>query len=61
MKLIKKLRHKIAHWLRWNYGMPDAFYDGDKLMMSFKCTGCGKRSGIHCVDKIIDREISNSQ
>jgi hypothetical protein len=54
---MKKILHKIAHLLKWNYGRPDAFYEGDKLMMSFKCSGCGKRSDIHCCDKIIDNEI----
>lgn len=54
---MKKILHKIAHSLNWNYGRPDAFYDGDKLMMSFKCDTCGKRSDIFCCDKIIDNEI----
>lgn len=52
-----KILHKIAHILNINYGIPDAFYRKDKLMMSFLCTGCGKRDGIHCIDKIIDKEL----
>ena len=51
MKKYKKIIHWLAHLLGWNYGLPDAFYEGDRLMMSFKCSGCGKRSGIHCRDK----------
>lgn len=51
------MKHKIAHLLGWNYGRPDAFYDGDKLMMSFLCSGCGKRSNIFHCDNIIDREL----
>ena len=55
---MEKILHKIAHWLHWNYGVADAFYDGDKLMMSFKCTGCGKRSNIFPCDDVVDRELS---
>jgi len=51
---MKWILHKIAHLFGWNYGKPDAFYEGEKLMMSFLCTGCGKRSGIHHIDKLID-------
>lgn len=50
----KKVLHRIAHKLHWNYGVADSYYEDGKLMMSFKCTGCGERSGIHCVDKLID-------
>jgi len=50
--------HKISHWLGLNKGRPDSFYDGDKLMMSFLCSGCGKRSGIfHITEEWIDEEI----
>lgn len=48
---IQQIRHKLAHFLGWNYGDADAFYDsGGELMMSFVCTGCGERSMIHKVD-----------
>lgn len=52
--------HKISHILRMNKGNPDAFYEGGKLMMSFKCGGCGERSGIHPIDEILDEIIRNS-
>jgi len=51
---MSKLLHKIAHLLKWNYGIPESFYEGDKLMMSFKCTGCGERTGVHQIDSLID-------
>lgn len=51
---MKKLLHKIAHLLNWNYGDADAFYEGDTLMMSFKCRGCGMRQGIYEVDYKVD-------
>ena len=54
---MKAILHKIAHLVGWNYGRADAFYDGDKLMMSFLCTGCGKRSSIHPCDGIIDEQL----
>jgi len=56
-----KMIHKIAHWLGWNYGVPYSFYEDEKLMMSWKCSGCGKLEGIHCVDKIIDRELTKKE
>ena len=57
---MRNLLHKIAHLFKWNYGTVDSYYEGDKLMISFKCTGCGKRSGIHCVDKILDEIIDKA-
>jgi hypothetical protein len=56
---MKEILHWFAHLLGWNYGICDSYYEGDKLMMSFLCKGCGKRSGIHCVDKVIDRELNH--
>lgn len=55
---MERLLHKIAHLLNWNYGRCHSFYAEDgKLMMSFKCSGCGELSGIHCCDDVIDREL----
>lgn len=54
---MKKILHKIAHLLSWNYGTADAFYKEGKLYMSFLCTECGERSGIHPCDDVIDREL----
>jgi hypothetical protein len=45
--MIKKILHKIAHLCKWNGGRCEAFWVGDKLMMSFRCSGCGKRQDIH--------------
>lgn len=55
-----KLMHRLAHWLGWNCGRPDAFYDGDRLMMSFLCN-CGQRSKPFPIDKIVDRELKINQ
>lgn len=53
--------HKLIHFLNLNTGICSSFYDErGRLMMSFVCNTCGKREGIHCVDKIIDREIQNN-
>jgi hypothetical protein len=57
---MKNFLHKIAHLFNWNYGKPDSFWEGDKLMMSFKCSGCGKRSHIHEItDRLADWEKGN--
>ena len=54
-----KILHKIKHLLKQNTGICDSFYGEDgKLYMSFLCTTCGKREGIHQCDEIIDRELS---
>ena len=60
---MSKLFHRIMHFLGLYNGYCDAFYDGEKLMMSFVCTTCGKRTGIHCVDKLIDKlvEVKESE
>ena len=52
-----RILHWLAHLLQMNLGNPDAFYEGEKLMMSFKCYGCGKRQGIHPIDEIIDKML----
>lgn len=54
---MKKTIHKIKHWLGLNTGYCDAFYKDGKMYMSFVCNDCGKRSGIHLCDKIIDKEL----
>jgi len=41
---MKMFLHKISHFFHCNRVLPDAFWDEDKLMMSFKCSSCGKRS-----------------
>lgn len=54
---MKKILHKIAHLLNWNYGVADAFYCENSLMMSFLCSGCGERSKVFPIDRIIDEEL----
>lgn len=44
---MKSILHRIAHYLRWNHDYVDAYYEKGILMMSFVCSGCGKRSNIH--------------
>lgn len=58
MKELKiSLWHKFIHFMHWNTGICHSFYDGDRLMMSFKCTHCGKLDGIHDITKMIDNKI----
>ena len=46
---MKKILHRFAHLLQINKGRPDAFWEGDRLMMSFLCK-CGERQGIMSVE-----------
>jgi hypothetical protein len=39
--------HWIKHLLKINTGKCHSWWNDGKLMMSFKCDGCGKLSGIH--------------
>lgn len=50
---MKKLIHKIKHWLGWYHGYCESFYRGKNLYMSYVCSECGKRSGVHLIDKLI--------
>jgi hypothetical protein len=38
--------HFIAHLLGWNTGEVVTFYVGRKLMVGFRCDGCGKLYGV---------------
>jgi hypothetical protein len=35
------LRHRLAHLLGWNEGTVETWWDGDVLMVGFRC-GCGE-------------------
>jgi hypothetical protein len=50
--------HKLAHLFGWYKGYCFSFYDGPKLMMSFKCSKCGDMTGVHQIDHIVDLEIA---
>lgn len=39
--MLNKFLHKISHLLKWNYGTVESFWDGDVLMIGFRCT-CGE-------------------
>jgi len=58
VELMAKYWHKLMHLLHWNTGTCHSFYEGDRLIMSFKCGQCGKLDGIHDITKMIDDEIS---
>jgi len=59
--LIRWLWHLIAHLTGWNYGHVVTWHEGDKLMVGFKCDGCGFVEHEHectwLVDKWIRTEI----
>jgi len=58
---MKEILHKIAHLFNLQQGICDAYYEENKLMMSFKCTTCGKRDGIHECGNIIDKIIESNK
>ena len=46
-KLLLKICHMFAHLCSWNFGHVETWYEGEKLMVGFKCDTCGKMTGIH--------------
>jgi hypothetical protein len=43
--MLKRLWHKIEHMIGWNCGNVETFWEGEKLMVGFRCS-CGKLSGV---------------
>jgi hypothetical protein len=44
---MNKLTHWIAHKFGWNTGEVAVFWRGARLMVGFRCDGCGTLSGVH--------------
>ena len=44
---MRRLWHLLAHLTGNFYGSIDSFWEGERLMMCFKCGYCGKRTGVH--------------
>jgi hypothetical protein len=42
-----KLIHWIAHLFGWNHGKVYTWWDGNTLMIGFRCDGCDTISGVH--------------
>lgn len=40
-------KHKIAHYFGWFTGDVETWWEGEDLMVGFKCSKCGLISGIH--------------
>lgn len=60
----KSRRKKFPEWKYVHHalfgctrGNAHSFIQNGKVMMSFKCSVCGKLSHIHCVDNLIDRAL----
>jgi len=43
--------HWLAHLFCINTGTVYSWYDGDDLMIGFKCSKCGDISGVHKSDR----------
>lgn len=57
---MKTILHKIVHLLGWNHGHVYSWYEGDELMMSWRCNTCFKKEGIHPINKVIDIELTKT-
>lgn len=49
-----KLFHFIAHLFGWNHGKVYTWWDGNTLMIGFRCDGCDTISGVH--ESTLDKE-----
>ena len=47
LRSLVAVRHRIAHLFGWNLGRVETWWDGDVLMVGFKCSDCGKIEGAH--------------
>lgn len=52
MDLLKRIRHRVAHWLQWNGGTVETWWEPDccspdsRLMVGFRCS-CGELRHVH--------------
>ncbi len=44
---VRFIKHWLAHRLGWNEGDIETHWAGDRVIVWFRCAGCGKVSGIH--------------
>ncbi len=43
--------HWLAHFLGWNYGTIETWWEGEELMVGFRCN-CGKLGGVgNCLER----------
>lgn len=43
MRFLRRILHAIAHATEWNHGRVETWWDGDVLMVGFRCN-CGRLS-----------------
>jgi hypothetical protein len=43
--------HRVAHWLKMNYGYPYSFYAGADMLTGFECATCGVIEDIHVSER----------
>lgn len=44
---MRRALHWLAHRFGWNTGEVEVFWRGPRLMVGFRCHGCGALSGVH--------------
>ena len=42
-----KFWHRITHLFGWNTGRVVSWWDDTRLMIGFRCDGCGDIQGVH--------------
>jgi len=44
---MNKIWHRIEHWFGCNKGIVETWWQGNKLMIGFRCLECDQISGVH--------------
>lgn len=50
---MSNLIHKLQHKLGWNKGNPESHYEGEDLIMCFRCE-CGELSECHNANYLLE-------
>lgn len=48
---MRRLKHKIAHWLGRNRGATEVWWHNDVRTEGFRCKGCGELTGVRPVPR----------
>jgi len=59
LNFLAGIPHRIEHAFGWNTGTCESHWDGDRLMMSFRCGTCGKLQGTHDITHRVNPNARN--
>jgi len=48
---VRRIRHRVAHWLGWNHGTYEVYWRNDVRTEGFRCAVCGELSEVRPVPR----------